>query len=221
MTEPSQITHTDSIEADLYFAIIPEWVLNLPISSNAIRVYCVLRRFADNQTGECFPSRKTVAMKARLSVSTLDRAIKELVDNGAVTVNPRKNQHGDWSSNLYTVRAVPKGREVYSPARTPLIAGGRTGVVTGGERTKANGSKTNNAPRKSYEETEYDRGVEFGSLMRRQRHPREQVIETSASRSKHFQEGAVAGYDGVTGIAPAARPAMTPERRSTWHDKMD
>lgn len=220
MKEPSQIAHGDSIEADLYFAIVPEWVLNLPVSSNAIRVYCVLRRFADNQTGECFPSRKTVAMKSRLSVSTLDRAIKELVDNGAITVNPRKNQHGDWSSNLYVVRAVPRGREVSSPARTPLSAGGGTGLVTRGERTRAIGSKTNNAVTKSYEETQYDRGLEFGSLMRRQRHPRRLVEETANSRSKHFVEGALAGYDGVTGIARQAEPPLKPEQRSTWHDKM-
>ena len=74
------------VSADFYFAVIPEWVLALAVSSNAIRVYCCLRRFADNSTGECFPSRKLLAMRARVSISTLDRSIKELSDAGAISI---------------------------------------------------------------------------------------------------------------------------------------
>jgi len=203
----------DTIHADLYFAIVPEWVLSLPVSSNAIRVYCCLRRFADNHTGECFPSRKTVAMRARLSVSTLDRAMKELLEFGAIEVTPRKNANGDWSSNLYTVRSVPKGREVSSPARTPLVAGGSTRPFTGGERTRAIGSKSNNTPPKTYEEREYEAGIDFGLTMRRQQYDKEMMEEACARRSQHFRDGASAGYDGVTGLAPVAVPAQTPARK--------
>lgn len=214
MQDASPSVGKDTIHADLYFAIVPEWVLSLPVSSNAIRVYCCLRRFADNQTGECFPSRKTLAMRARLSVSTLDRAMKELVDFGAVEITPRKNANGDWSSNLYTVRSVPKGREVSSPARTPLVAGGETRPLTRGDRTKAIGSKSNNIVPKTYEEREYEAGVDFGLTMRRQQYDKDKMRETCASRSEHFREGAEAGYDGVTGLAPVAVPASRPARKS-------
>lgn len=125
----------DDAVADFYFAIIPEWVLELPVSANAIRVYCVLRRFADNKTGACFPSRKTLAMRSRLSVSTLDRALKELDDSGAIEVKVRRSEAGDYTSNLYVVRSFPKG--VSSPMNRPLAIRGGTGVVTRGEQTKA------------------------------------------------------------------------------------
>jgi len=65
-----------AIDAQMYFAVLPEWVLYLPISANAVRVYCCLRRFADNSTGECYPSRRLLAQKAQVSVVTLDRCIK-------------------------------------------------------------------------------------------------------------------------------------------------
>jgi hypothetical protein len=141
MTEPNE-----DVCADFYFAIIPEWVLALPISANAIRVYCVLRRFADNKTGECYPSRKTVAMRSRLSVSTLDRALKELHDHGAIEISVRRSEAGDYTSNLYTVRSFPKG--VSSRAKIPPVMRGDTGVVTGGEQTKAIRSISKNSQRK-------------------------------------------------------------------------
>lgn len=134
------------VSADFYFAVIPEWVLALPVSSNAIRVYCCLRRFADNSTGECFPSRRLLAMRARVSVSTLDRAIKELADAGAISITHRKTEAGDYTSNLYIVHSFPKG--VASKSIPPRIKGDSTGLITGGEQTKANTTKSNNKPPK-------------------------------------------------------------------------
>ena len=37
----------DKIIADNFFAIIPEWVLYADISPQAVRLYGVLRRYAD------------------------------------------------------------------------------------------------------------------------------------------------------------------------------
>ena len=128
-----------SVNAQLYFAVLPEWVLYLPISANAVRVYCVLRRYADNTTGECYPSRKTLAMKARISVQTLDRCIKELVDHHAITVKPRKNAAGDWSSNLYTVMSYSQNyQQVAKKIGIPLLTGGETGTPKTRARTRTN-----------------------------------------------------------------------------------
>jgi hypothetical protein len=131
------------VSADFYFAVIPEWVLALAVSSNAIRVYCCLRRFADNSTGECFPSRKLLAMRARVSISTLDRSIKELSDAGAISIRHRKNDAGDYTSNLYTVHSFPKG--VASKSVPPRIKGGETGLITRGEQTRAIRTTSNNS----------------------------------------------------------------------------
>jgi DNA-binding transcriptional MocR family regulator len=97
------------IGAQVYFAVVPEWVLDLPISAQAVRVYCCLRRYADNKTGECWPSRRTLAMRSRTSITTLDRCLKELVDHGAIRMERRKGDNGDWTSNLYTVLSMPLG----------------------------------------------------------------------------------------------------------------
>ena len=98
---------TTTTGADNYFAIIPEWVLFSAISSNAIRLYCVLRRRADKQSGKCYPSRKTIAEDLQVgSVKTVDRAMKELVEIGAVKVFHRSNKD-EYTSNIYTVMTMP------------------------------------------------------------------------------------------------------------------
>ncbi len=45
----------------------------------------------------------------RISIATVDRALKELVEHGAILQRKRKNDAGDWTSNLYTVLALPMG----------------------------------------------------------------------------------------------------------------
>jgi hypothetical protein len=130
------INTTHAVDAQVYFAVIPEWVLDLPVSSAAIRVYCCLRRYADNKTGECYPSRKALAMRSRCSIATVDRCVKELVDNGAIRVAKRKNAAGDWTSNLYTVLALPNG--VASNLSLPRTRIAATGSAVNDARTKPN-----------------------------------------------------------------------------------
>lgn len=132
----NDINEVAVIEAQMYFAVIPEWVLDLPIGASSVRVYCCLRRYADNKTGQCWPARKTLAMRARCSIATLDRAIKELAEHGALHVAKRKNTAGDWTSNLYTVMSLPNG--VASKLALPASRIGTTGTPTDGRRTKAN-----------------------------------------------------------------------------------
>jgi Helix-turn-helix domain len=104
MTQPiEEIEYMNSINADNYFAIIPEWVLQANISATAIRLYCVLRRRADKNSFQCHPNRKTLAKDLQVgSVSTVDRAMKELESIGAVKIAHRKNGE-EYTSNLYTV----------------------------------------------------------------------------------------------------------------------
>jgi hypothetical protein len=122
------------------FVIVPEWVLMLPIKATSLRVYCVIRKHADSRTGKCFPSRRLIASKAFCSVSAVDRAIKELVEHRALTVAKRKSNNGDWSSNLYTVRAQPTGStqafaQVAPIYALPTIVDDLTGGVTDDART--------------------------------------------------------------------------------------
>lgn len=90
------------IKATDYFAIIPETVLLAPISSNAVRLYGILNRFA-NSSGKAWPSRKTLAEMMDVSVATIDRAKDELVELGALHVENRLGPNGDLTSNVYTL----------------------------------------------------------------------------------------------------------------------
>lgn len=125
------------IRSTEYFAIVPEWVLHADISSNAVRLYGVLNRFA-NSRGHAWPSRKTIAEIMRVSVATVDRAKEELVEIGALTVEPRTTPSGDPSSNLYilhTSRVDNMG--TLSPMREGLLTRGATRTPTRDELKKA------------------------------------------------------------------------------------
>ena len=90
------------MQGDNYFSIIPEWVLDSPISATTVRLYCVLQRYA-NSHGVCFPSRSTLARRCQISIKTVDRCIDELEEVGALEVVKKRSDKGDWANNIYTV----------------------------------------------------------------------------------------------------------------------
>jgi hypothetical protein len=124
---------THQINSDNYFSIIPEWVLNLPISANAVRLYAILQRYADKDSGKCHPSRRTLADRCMVSVSSLDRALAELIEVGAVRKKHRVNASGDMTSNQYTVITVAG---VASNMTPPLFTGDQTGSPTSDAGTR-------------------------------------------------------------------------------------
>lgn len=134
MSRDSNTEHLE-IRADLYWALIPEWVLYAEISANAVRMYGILARHADKDTRQCHPTRATLAQHLRTSRATVDRALDELVGIGAVTVKQRKSSKGDWTSNVYVVRTIPP-TGVYSQVTTPLLTGDETGLLTSDEQTR-------------------------------------------------------------------------------------
>jgi len=112
-----------NLHTEVRFSIVPEWVIDADISDRAVRVYAILARYADSETLQAFPSRETLAKRARCHWRSIDRAIDELVKLGAVTKTHRKN--GDaYQSNIYTLRRV-------LPRVSPPTDNGDTGVLTG------------------------------------------------------------------------------------------
>lgn len=121
------------IRSTEYFAIVPEWVVHADISANAVRLYAILNRFA-NSRGHAWPSRKTIAELMRVSVATIDRAKDELVEVGALTIEPRTTPSGDPSSNLYILHTSPVDKlGTLSPMREGLLTREGRGMVTGDE----------------------------------------------------------------------------------------
>jgi hypothetical protein len=106
------------VTADQYFAIVPEWVLDDTRTANAVKLYAILRRYADKASGEAHPSRRTLANRMRFSrPQTIDPIVEELVSIGAIIVHERWNEAGDRDSNGYTIISTPPNRVGAPPAR--------------------------------------------------------------------------------------------------------
>lgn len=69
-----------------------------------VLVALVLR--ASNETGQCYPSHRTLARDTRLSKATVKRTLMALAARGLVSVEPRRKRTGGADSNVYRVRAV-------------------------------------------------------------------------------------------------------------------
>jgi DNA-binding transcriptional regulator YhcF (GntR family) len=91
------------------FSIVPEWVLDRGLSSTALKLYIVLARFADWETGIAFPSRDTLADRIGSTPKTIDRLVKELVDAECI----EKQSRGRYASAKYRVFQVdPRGTKM-------------------------------------------------------------------------------------------------------------
>lgn len=110
------------------FVIVPEWILDADVSALAVRTWAILRSYADNETGEAWPSRSTIARRCGVSVDSIDRAIKELVKAGTLSVTRRKGKNGEPMTNLF--------RLVIHTEAAPKRRGSRKGTATRG-RTDA------------------------------------------------------------------------------------
>jgi hypothetical protein len=119
------------IKSTDYFAIVPEFVIYAPISSNAVRLYAILNRFANSQ-GRAWPSRKTLAELMQCSTATIDRAKEELVELGALTIEARTTPSGDPSSNLYILHtSLVDNSGTSSPVTQGILTREGRGTPTG------------------------------------------------------------------------------------------
>jgi hypothetical protein len=78
-----------STDGNAKFCMVNHLVFELGLSAPAIGLYAAFLRFADNETGESFPSRQTLAKILNVSVPTVDKYIEELREAGLVRSFPR------------------------------------------------------------------------------------------------------------------------------------
>jgi len=128
----------DTLHADIRFSIVPETVLDADISDRAVRVYAILARYADSETGKCFPSRETLARRARCHWRSVDRAIQELIKIGALEKHHRRDGEA-YQSNLYVVKRVVTGLSGGTDTGvTGVLTPQSVGTDTGGNLTRTN-----------------------------------------------------------------------------------
>ncbi|BEP14001.1 hypothetical protein acdb102_23120 [Acidothermaceae bacterium B102] len=109
------------------FAIVPEWLLDADVSDAAIRLYAVLLRYGQS-SGARMPGRATLARRLRKkSTDSVDRAMHELEQIGAVHVEHRY-AGGQRLTNLYHLRAA-RG---HAPSTSVQEGGSRKSAATPG-----------------------------------------------------------------------------------------
>ena len=65
-----------------------------------VAVYMYLKHRA-NAEGRCWPSVRTIAKDLSLSRATVQRALRELQQDGWIVVEPRWRENGSCTSNSY------------------------------------------------------------------------------------------------------------------------
>lgn len=113
-------SNRDRVALTESFAMVPEWLLDAGVSDRAIVVFARLKRYADRD-GRAWPRRRTLADVVRCSPASVDRAIVELVDVGALRVFSTQREDGGRGSNLYDVWPFPI---VVTGAQTSMHLGG-------------------------------------------------------------------------------------------------
>lgn len=77
-----------------------EMIIRDDVSSKAVMIYRYLL-YRQGHNENCYPALKTIASDNKCSVSTVKRAINELVDKGYVKKLPRRKSDGAKTSNSY------------------------------------------------------------------------------------------------------------------------
>jgi len=104
----------EQITTDLRFSMIPHWLLATNVSNTALRLYAVLAKFADSETGQAFPGRTRLSKELDCSLKTVDRAVAELIELGAIRKVQRVKDNY-YQSSLYTVVRIDPASTVTRP----------------------------------------------------------------------------------------------------------
>ncbi len=129
-----------TLVVDQHFAIVPEWIIDADISDCAYRLYSVLLRYGQS-SGQRMPGRALLATRLKKkSKDTVDRALKELVDIGAVVVERRRRGPVNLTNRYHLVSSPPGRRAAAARGHRPCTGGGRNSAATptdAGTRTAA------------------------------------------------------------------------------------
>jgi Helix-turn-helix domain len=71
------------------------------IGAIGVAIYNVLARYADRDTGICYPSIRLIAQKLALGRTTVKKYLRILLNHCLIAISPRLSDAGDPTSNLY------------------------------------------------------------------------------------------------------------------------
>lgn len=120
-----------SAAVDVPFAIVPEWLLMSGVGGNAVLVFAVLHRHVDRDA-ECWPSLNRLASMSGMSNRTIQRALDDLEELGAIERVGRTRDDGSSASNLYKLHMMPPEGYGAGAVPTARVSGGYGAGVRGG-----------------------------------------------------------------------------------------
>lgn len=93
------------------FTMVENEILDLKLSGQTFRLYCLLKSYCFNNKTTCFPSQKTLSERLNKSVRTVQRALKELVTAGLVKVKRRGSISNIYELNITSVKSTNASKE--------------------------------------------------------------------------------------------------------------
>jgi len=101
--------------------------------STRARIVFMYLSYRSNKENTCFPAIKTIARECGMGVSTVKRALNDLLENGYVQKDPRFRDDNGQTSNLYTL-VEEKAVDVQSENTVELLdSGWQEDIAHGGE----------------------------------------------------------------------------------------
>lgn len=108
-----------------FYVVVPLPVTEL--GAYTTLVYCVLRDYADQRTGEAFPSHQTIATRAGMSKWRVRKSLEELRDAGWITWTERVSSDGSQTSHRYTIHGSAQRSKTTHPAGSKRAGGSASG----------------------------------------------------------------------------------------------
>jgi len=96
------------------------YIFNNQIDVHSKIVYAGLKKFSNGE-GICFPSRSTLVELCEISLSTVRKAINNLVDAKIIDKKVRYRQNGSQTSNLYSLTPFMTSGDYYFKVRNDIF----------------------------------------------------------------------------------------------------
>lgn len=84
-------------------------------------VYMAIKKYINRDTNSCFVSKKKLLSECGISMSTLNKALNNLVESGVLKKEYRYRQNNSQTSNLYTLTPFLTGGDYYFTIRKDIF----------------------------------------------------------------------------------------------------
>lgn len=109
--------------------ILPNEVFQIHLSANALAIYSYLRRLADPETHQCWPSYANIAGTFGCSTRTVAKYVAELCEAELVSIEPTTVTTADglkWNGNLrYTLLPIRRAVSLFHERRLDKLGATR------------------------------------------------------------------------------------------------